>query len=215
MDLRIKELCKEKGIRMSDIAEKMGVNQANLASSLNGNPTLSRLQDVAKVLGVETYELFVKPSDFRNGLNGFIEINENVSKISTEEDLIKAVKATGTIPEPFLYLKISDLRKDIASYVHEMIKEYDSGRLLSGRLGCLEMFTLSCTEEILQDSEEETHNYIFCLCLVRKNIVIQYQTLEYGYDDIDIDGEQGLIQNVINDLEWPLESCESACEFGD
>ena len=36
---------------MSDLAAKMGVNQANLASSLKGNPTVSRLEAVAGVLG--------------------------------------------------------------------------------------------------------------------------------------------------------------------
>lgn len=52
MKLRIEELCRRRGLRMSDIAAKMGVNQANLTSSLKGNPTISRLEAVANVLGV-------------------------------------------------------------------------------------------------------------------------------------------------------------------
>lgn len=51
MNLRIEELCKQRGLRMSDLAAKMGVNQANLTSSLKGNPTVSRLEAVANVLG--------------------------------------------------------------------------------------------------------------------------------------------------------------------
>jgi len=201
---------------MSDLAEKMSINQANLASSLRGNPTLSRLKDVAKVLGVEVYELFMNSSEVRSCLNGFVEINGEVMKLQTEDDWLSATEKVSGIAEPRLYHLISELRKDVASYVHGMLKEYNSERLLSGRLGRHEIFTLSCSEEALQDEEEgELINHIFHLCLVRKNIVIQYPTLEYGYGDVDIDSSQGLIQNIINDLEWPLESSDSACEFWD
>jgi len=216
MELRIKELCKEKGLRMSDLADKMSINQANLASSLKGNPTLSRLQDVANVLGVEIYELFMKPSQLKSRLNGFVEINGEIMKLQTEDDWLSATEKVSGIAEPRLYHLVSELRKDVESYVHGMQKEYNSERLLSGRLGRHEIFTLSCSEEALQDEAEgELMSYNFHLCLVRKNIVIQYSTLEFGYGDVDLDSSQGLIQNIINDLEWPLESSDSACEFWD
>lgn len=47
MKLRIEEICKQRGLRMKDVALKMGVNQANLSSSLKGNPTIARLESVA------------------------------------------------------------------------------------------------------------------------------------------------------------------------
>jgi len=216
MELRIKELFKEKGMRMCDLAEKMGINQANLASSLNGNPTLTRLQDVAKVLGVEVYELFVKPSTLSGRLNGYVEIDGEVAKISTEDDWLSATQKMGTIPEPHLYTKASELRKDICDYIHEMVKDYDVSRLLCGRLGHHEMFTITCEEEIVSDVDEsEERDLIFHLALVEKNRVIRYSTMEYGIEDCDLDSNQGLIKNLINDLEWPFESMESACEYWD
>ena len=48
---------------MADIAKQIGISRVNLSNSLNGNPTLSRLTEVAKILGVEVSELFRPVSD--------------------------------------------------------------------------------------------------------------------------------------------------------
>lgn len=42
----------------NDLAKRLGISDVALRQSLNGNPTISRLQEVADVLGVELYELF-------------------------------------------------------------------------------------------------------------------------------------------------------------
>lgn len=61
MVLRIKEVCKAKGITMAHIAQELDISPITLSQSLNGNPTLRRLQEVADVLGVEVVELFEPP----------------------------------------------------------------------------------------------------------------------------------------------------------
>ncbi len=38
---------------MADIAVKLGISPVNLSSSLNGNPTLSRLREVVNILECE------------------------------------------------------------------------------------------------------------------------------------------------------------------
>lgn len=43
---------------MKDLAEKLGMTEVGLSKSLNGNPTVSRLEEIAKVLGVDFMELF-------------------------------------------------------------------------------------------------------------------------------------------------------------
>lgn len=64
MDLRIKELCKEKGLTLQQVAEYMGVNRVSLSNSINGNPTIGTLEKVAAALGVDVVELFAKRGDF-------------------------------------------------------------------------------------------------------------------------------------------------------
>ena len=46
---------------MAYIAATIGINPITLSQSLNGNPTISRLQEVAMVLGVDVSELFERP----------------------------------------------------------------------------------------------------------------------------------------------------------
>ena len=47
MPLKIKDVAKSKGMTMTQIAEKLGIHPITLSQSLNGNPTLSRLTEVA------------------------------------------------------------------------------------------------------------------------------------------------------------------------
>ena len=81
-ELRIKELCKLKGMTMQDIALALNINRVNLSSSLNGNPTLERLRQVANVLGVEIFQ----PSR-ANEVRGFVEFQGEIFRINTPEDL--------------------------------------------------------------------------------------------------------------------------------
>ena len=40
MDLRVKELCKERGMLMEDLAQILGVTRITLTRNINGNPTM-------------------------------------------------------------------------------------------------------------------------------------------------------------------------------
>ncbi|MFI3268279.1 MAG: helix-turn-helix transcriptional regulator [Rikenellaceae bacterium] len=64
MNLRIKEICKEKGILQKELALLLGVTDIALRASLKGNPTINTLEKVATALGVELVELFEKKDDF-------------------------------------------------------------------------------------------------------------------------------------------------------
>ena len=86
MALRIKELCKEKHITMAEIADKIGINKITLSQSLNGNPTLGRLQEVANVLGVDVSELFERPQ--KETVFGCLYVNGSPVIIRNKEDLL-------------------------------------------------------------------------------------------------------------------------------
>ena len=90
MALRIKEICKEKQITMKEIAEKLGINPITLSQSLNGNPTLSRLQEVASILGVSVPELF-ESGPIPKEIHGFIYVEGVPHRITCKQDLIDLV----------------------------------------------------------------------------------------------------------------------------
>ena len=87
MELRVVELAHAKGLTMADIAKQIGISRVNLSNSLNGNPTLSRLSEVAKILDVEVSELF-KPSVTSYAVSGYLEFNGRIVKV----DSLNAVK---------------------------------------------------------------------------------------------------------------------------
>ena len=61
MELRIKELIKEKGTTIQNIADAIGINRVTLSNSINGNPTVETLNKIADALNVPVTELFERP----------------------------------------------------------------------------------------------------------------------------------------------------------
>ncbi|MFI3306112.1 MAG: helix-turn-helix transcriptional regulator [Rikenellaceae bacterium] len=64
MEIRIKEVCKEKGVTQKQLSELSGIAEVSLSKSINGNPTIGTLEKIATALGVEVVELFEKRGDF-------------------------------------------------------------------------------------------------------------------------------------------------------
>ena len=89
MELRIKELIKEKGTTIQNIADLIGVNRVTLSNSINGNPTLETLEKIANALGVPGAELFDKAAD---EVVGAVRIGKDMHVINSKEDIRKLVE---------------------------------------------------------------------------------------------------------------------------
>ena len=68
MNLRVKEICKEKGITIQELADNMEMKRESLSRAINGNPTLETLEKIASALGVNISELFDQPKNNTAGL---------------------------------------------------------------------------------------------------------------------------------------------------
>jgi transcriptional regulator with XRE-family HTH domain len=86
MELRIVELAHSKGLTMADIAKQIGISRVNLSNSLNGNPTLSRLREVANILGVEVSELFRSVTNVKK-ISGYLECDGRIIKVGSIGDV--------------------------------------------------------------------------------------------------------------------------------
>ena len=62
--MRIKEVIKEKGLTVSQLAEIMGVKQESLSRTINGNPTLETLHKIANALNVPVGDLFERSDNY-------------------------------------------------------------------------------------------------------------------------------------------------------
>ena len=90
---KIKEILKEKGMTMQQLAERLGIHRTNLSTSLSGNPTLSRLEDIAIILDVKLTDLFREDEGVKEKkLMGFVEYDDKIYKINAVEDLEELLK---------------------------------------------------------------------------------------------------------------------------
>lgn len=58
MELRVKEICKAKGVQMQELADRLNITRVTLTRNISGNPTVDTLEKIAAALGVEVVELF-------------------------------------------------------------------------------------------------------------------------------------------------------------
>lgn len=61
MKLRVKELCKQKGITQKELANTLGVTEITLTRVNSGNCSLTLLERIATALNVPIQELFAAP----------------------------------------------------------------------------------------------------------------------------------------------------------
>ena len=90
MTLRIREICKVKGIDMADLAGILGITPNTLSRNINGNPTLETLEKIANALNVKITELFEVDSDTE--LTALVEHQKDFYKAETLEGLKDIVK---------------------------------------------------------------------------------------------------------------------------
>lgn len=83
----IKDLLDERNMTFKELSDILNVDRNNLYNSLTkGNPTLQRLEAVAKVLGVPVWRLFTK--DQKLEIYGTLVYRNEVYIISSVQDLI-------------------------------------------------------------------------------------------------------------------------------
>lgn len=86
--LRVKSICKMQGITLKELAERMDVSPEAVTRMLsdNGNPTLTTLENVAKALNVQVYELF---DEFSADMlvRGYLEVEDKIYRISNFTEL--------------------------------------------------------------------------------------------------------------------------------
>ena len=58
MDLRVKKICKERGMNLKGLADKLGMTAESLSRIINGNPRIDTLEKIADTLGVPLVSLF-------------------------------------------------------------------------------------------------------------------------------------------------------------
>lgn len=63
MELRIKQILRERNITQQQLADMLGITRSAITQQLAGKPSLVTLEKIAEALEVEMYELFKSKSE--------------------------------------------------------------------------------------------------------------------------------------------------------
>ena len=93
-DIRIKEICKEKGITLEDLAKRLGILRTSLSQALSRNSfSTDKLSDIANALDVPIWQLFASPEDVAgNGeFIAFIKDGVNIYHAKSWQELERII----------------------------------------------------------------------------------------------------------------------------
>ncbi len=100
-ELRIKEVCKEKGITLEDLAKRLGILRTSLSQALSRNSfSTDRLNDIATALDVPTWQLFASPADVSGNMDFLAIVRCNgelkeVTSVGELENIVLELKKEG------------------------------------------------------------------------------------------------------------------------
>lgn len=85
LQLRIKEICKEQGITLNTLADRIGMSQPSISGLATGKqkPSFDTLEKLASALNVEVGELFTPKNDFI----AFVRMNGQTHTFTAPGDL--------------------------------------------------------------------------------------------------------------------------------
>ena len=159
IDKRLKEICRQKGLTLTDVASKIGTSPSNLLSSVKGNPTISRLQAIANALQVSVSELLTICPDSAMGI---IIVDGQTYQLS------KPAASTVQLPT---FDRYDTLRKELKDFIKKSIKGSEPATKM-GLVQTMEFFSLVY--------DPEAAKFYLSLCYADgKTLTSTYDKMEY------------------------------------
>ena len=189
IEQNLRELAKAKGLKLSDIADRMGTTVSNLLTSVKGNPTVSKLEGIADALGVDVSELLTMRPESAQGL---VIIGGQTYQIS---------KPSTSVVQIPTYSRYDVLRGDVMAFIAKAVEQKETVSMM-GIVETMELFCLAY----------DTHTDIFYLSLCYGNgstITLSYDKMEFCDWDKDGFGE-GATWNVSQVTEEIIADIEGA-----
>lgn len=191
MEEIIRKLLKEKGLKMADLALRVGMTQSNLVASIKKNPKLSTLEDICEALGIELSDLFASGSSDK--VEGIMVVNGQTYAIA------KPRKSVAQIP---IYNDYKALRGEIKRFVHQCIKEKKMASMC-GMVEALEYFTITYDYDAQVGNQSVYDKFILTLCYSDGKIyTTSYEVYEEcTKNEVEKWDESSVIQSIQNDIE--------------
>ena len=187
LEQNLRDISKQKGLTLTDVANRMGTSPSNLLSSIKGNPTISKLEDIAAALQVSVAELLTLRPEKAQGIVLIDGAAYQISKPST---------SVVQIP---IYQRYDILRDRLRRFIANAIAS-DQPSSMVGILESLELFSL------VYDTASQ--RFLLTLCYSGSKVhTTAYDKFEYcdwskseSQDDAPWDLPE-ITDEIINDIE--------------
>lgn len=183
----LRDICRLKGLSLTDVANRMGVDPSNLLSSIKGNPTISRIQAIADALQISVSELLTQRPEKAQGL---AIIDGQIYQLSRP--------AATTVQLP-TYDRYDTLRKELKDFIKKSIKGTDTTSRM-GMVETMQVFSLVY--------DPEAAKFYLSLCYADgQTLTIDYDKMEYCDWPEDESNDNAtwnladICEAVINDIE--------------
>ncbi len=187
IEKNLKEICRLKGLSLTDVANRMGTSPSNLLSSVKGNPTISKIKDIADALQVSVSELMTLRPEKAMGVAYIGGVPFQLSK-----------PASSIVQLP-QYVRYDELRDDVAKYIEDAICLEGPNSMMA----MLETFEVFCL--IFDDEHQVFH--LSCCYADGRTLSLKYDKLEFC-SWIEKDGQdiptwdvKDLISTILIDIE--------------
>lgn len=67
---RIKEILKEQGVTINELADKLGISRVTLSTQINGTANIVSYEKIATALNVPMWQLFASPKEIQPQSDG-------------------------------------------------------------------------------------------------------------------------------------------------
>ena len=187
IESNLKAICRQKGFTLTDVANRMATSPSNLLSSVKGNPTISKLQDIASALQVSVSELLTMRPEKAQGI---AIIDGKAFQLS------KPASSTVQLP---IYDRYDTLREEIKAFIKKCV-EGSEREAKMGLVETMEVFSLVY--------DPDAAKFYLSLCYADgKTFTIAYDKYEYcNCDKIKAKDEAPwhlacITEEIINDIE--------------
>lgn len=191
MEEIIRKLLKEKGLKMADLALRVGMTQSNLVASIKKNPKLSTLEDICTALGIELSDLFAPNSSDK--VEGLMVINGQTFALA------KPRKSVAQIP---VFNDYKILRDEIKRFVRQCIKDKTTASMC-GMVEALEYFTLTYDYDAEVGNQSIYDKFILTLCYSDGKIFTTTYDVyeECKSNNVEEWDEGSVVRSIQNDIE--------------
>lgn len=187
IEQNLKEICRLKGLTLTDVANRMGTTPSNLLSSVKGNPTVSKLQGIADALQISISELMTQRPDKALGV---VVVDGHAYQLS------KPAASTVQLPS---YVRYDTLREELKDFIKKCVEGSEHATKM-GLVETMEVFSLVY--------DPDAGKFLLSLCYADgKTFTIAYDKFEYcNWDKSKAEDDApwdlaSITEEIINDIE--------------